>query len=349
MGKRIAVLAVLLAACNEAPVVEIAAPLDGALIDDHAPVVFDILVTDENLAAVALQLDGLDMDFTADPPLPADGDCEGGCAMTLTWSGAEASEGTHVLSVLAYDQDDELDQADVSMTFEDTPTVTVVSPASIDQLGVQVVQVQAVIVDRSDVTAELRLDGEVVPATVHGDCRFGCDLAYEWDTTGFEGGHTFTIGAADPFGRLGAATTSMNVGDMPYATSIEITGETDNIGFGSLEVEVHLFDADTGAFLGCSGEHSGMEGVDESNERYPVLAWFQDRLGDRVPMSTLAGRNIRVQVIEDDAFPCPESADLGADDPVGSATGIPAASLATMDPMTFENVVYLELTAGRPY
>ena len=28
---------------------------------------------------------------------------------------------------------------------------------------------------------------------------------------------------------------------------------------------------------------------------------------------------------------------------------LPAASFATMDPLTFENVVYLELTAGRPY
>jgi hypothetical protein len=65
-----------------------------------------------------------------------------------------------------------------------------------------------------------------------------------------------------------------------------------------------------------------------------VLAWFQDRTGARVPLSALAGRNVRVD---------------GADDPVGSSTAIPAASFATMDPMTFENLAYLELTAGRPY
>ena len=80
-----------------------------------------------------------------------------------------------------------------------------------------------------------------------------------------------------------------------------------------------------------------------------MLAWFQDTSGVHVPMTSLAGRNVRVDVIEDDAYPCPSSADLGANDRVGSSPATPADSFATMAPMSFQNVVYLELSAGRPY
>jgi hypothetical protein len=223
-------------------------------------------------------------------------------------------------------------------------------PTEPDQLGVGTLTVEATIVDRSQVVPTLSVDGVVRhEGTLSGDCRYGCTLTWPWDTAGLEGGHDLAIIATDPFGRTASVAQSVELGDIPYASAIEITGETDNIGFGSLEVEIHLFDADTGAFLGCSGEHSGMESVDESNQRYPVLAWFQDTSGVHVPMSSLAGRNVRVDVIEDDAYPCPQTADLGADDPVGSSPATPAESFATLQPMSFQNVVYLELSAGRPY
>ena len=55
-------------------------------------------------------------------------------------------------------------------------------------------------------------------------------------------------------------------------TEIELANEEDS---GTLlEVEVHLYDADSGAFLGCSGEADGLADVDVAGVAYLVEAFF---------------------------------------------------------------------------
>lgn len=124
-------------------------------------------------------------------------------------------------------------------------------------------------------------------------------------------------------------------GDALRITDIEVTGETD---FGSLEVEVHLFDALDHTFLGCAGQGEGLEDVDASDVTYAVSAYFRDSDFEIDPVD-LAGRSIEVQVIEDDTDPCP--APPGPDDDViGIATGIDFYAGQTV---AFEDVTLLRI------
>ena len=128
-----------------------------------------------------------------------------------------------------------------------------------------------------------------------------------------------------------------------WITRIEITGENDPLS--RLDVEVHMYDADTGEFVGCSGNEHGLEPVDASDLRYPVEAWFYDVQGDRrVDPEDLFGRNVVLEVWEDDGNPCPSPADsVDGDDPVGVSGPLPGEGLGEVGPLGFGNVVYLEL------
>lgn len=107
-------------------------------------------------------------------------------------------------------------------------------------------------------------------------------------------------------------------------TEIEVTNETDS---GTLlEVEVHLYDARSGFFLGCSGEADGLGPVDESDIPYFVTAFF-GRAPDGAELLTveeLEGRDVFVVVVEDDQDPCPVptndgTLDLVTDDLIGTS------------------------------
>ena len=128
-----------------------------------------------------------------------------------------------------------------------------------------------------------------------------------------------------------------------WVTDIEITGENDPLS--RLDVELHLYDADTQAFIGCSGNDHGMERVDASDLRYPIEAWFYDvQLDRRVHPDDLEGRNVSIEVWEDDGNPCPSPAtSIDGDDPVGISGPLPGDGLGEIGPLSFGNVIYLEL------
>ena len=64
-------------------------------------------------------------------------------------------------------------------------------------------------------------------------------------------------------------------------TEIEVVNVTDlNLLSDLLEVEVHLYDANTGQFLGCSGAESGLDAVDQSDTPYFVNGYFQQPFDD---------------------------------------------------------------------
>lgn len=350
MGTRLVIAAIVLGlgACDDPPVVEILSPSDGTLIDDHASIAFEVLVTDEELLSLSLELDGTTMPTTITPPLPRDGDCSDGCLVTLSWTGADASEDTHLLTVVALD-DHQRGDAAIAMTFEDVPAAILATPNDPDQVGVGQLGVTVNVVDRSAIAAEVRIDGVAVSgATITGDCRYTCTVGWLWDTGADTGEHVVEVDVVDPFGRSVTVGQNVFLGDIPYATAIEVSGETDGPFDSSLEVEIHLEDA-AGGHIGCAGQNSGLEDVDDNLIRYDVLSTFVDTAGRRLSFDDLAGRNIELHVMEDDTLPCPSATDLGTDDIIGTSAAIPAASLATLPPQSFGNVIYLEMTVGRPF
>jgi len=126
-----------------------------------------------------------------------------------------------------------------------------------------------------------------------------------------------------------------------WITDVQVTGETD---FGFLEVEVHLFDADTGEFLGCSGQNEGLENVDVSDVDYQVDAHFVDPGGvHRLHPGDLAGRAVEVQVIEDDQDPCPVAPGT-LDDVIGISDPIDGGAIGPDLPLSFDRVVSLHLS-----
>jgi hypothetical protein len=107
---------------------------------------------------------------------------------------------------------------------------------------------------------------------------------------------------------------------------IQVTGETD--GISALDVEVHVFDADTDEWLGCAGQEQGLEQVDQSDVTYDVSAFPEDGGGFRLRDSDLFGRNIYFEVIEDDIDPCPAPPNFaGGDDLIGDSGPISGDSL----------------------
>ena len=114
------------------------------------------------------------------------------------------------------------------------------------------------------------------------------------------------------------ACTEVIIADPTYVavTEIEVANESDS---GTLlEIEVHLFDARSGAFLGCSGERDGLGDVDRSGVAYLVTAFFGRAPGgaDLLTVDELVGRDLYAVVIEDDDEPCPVPSNDGTLDAI---------------------------------
>jgi hypothetical protein len=135
-------------------------------------------------------------------------------------------------------------------------------------------------------------------------------------------------------------------------TEIEIANEDDSGTF--LEVEVHLYDARTGNFLGCSGEFDGLEHVDESG-----VVYFPDATFGRAPdggslltVDELIGRDLYAIVVEDDEDPCPVptnegTLDIVTDDLIGESPVFRGEDLDVGVAFGFGDVVWLEMVGVR--
>jgi hypothetical protein len=82
--------------------------------------------------------------------------------------------------------------------------------------------------------------------------------------------------------------------------TIEVTHERDWPSH-RLEIEVHVFDAISFEHLGCVA----LTGVDFDDVRYTPDLAVRTPDGTPLPAATLAGRKLRVEVVEDDADSCP--------------------------------------------
>ncbi|MCE9580146.1 MAG: hypothetical protein K8W52_43925 [Deltaproteobacteria bacterium] len=126
-----------------------------------------------------------------------------------------------------------------------------------------------------------------------------------------------------------------------HITDIEVTNEVDTLA-GALDMEVHLFDATTHEHLGCSGRDEGMEPVDVSDVAYGIEAHFVSATdGFRMTPDDLIGHAIEVQVIEDDAEPCPVAP--GVDDDVVGISPVDIGAFDLGQTLAFDDVVALRI------
>ena len=95
---------------------------------------------------------------------------------------------------------------------------------------------------------------------------------------------------------------------VPIVSGIEVH-EHDTLG-SRLEIEVHLYDADSGQLLGCSGDDNGLANVNEPDVRYRTHAEFVRPYHEHetLRLRHIEDRALFVRVYEDDQSRCPSPA-----------------------------------------
>lgn len=130
---------------------------------------------------------------------------------------------------------------------------------------------------------------------------------------------------------------------VPMVTGIEVH-EHDALG-SHLEIEVHLYDADSGELLGCTGGGQGLAHVDHADTRYRAHAEFVRPYDDHVVLRYhhVEDRELFVRVYEDDVSRCPTPPG-SEDDFVGQSPVFHGDEFRRGIVMSFDNVAYLRLS-----
>jgi hypothetical protein len=166
---------------------------------------------------------------------------------------------------------------------------------------------------------------------------------------------TDTAPPGEPDAALLADAASMSAdaafvpADAIIITQMQVLDEVD--GWGLLEVEVHMMDAN-GILIGCSGDYHGLRAVDEQDVLYSgLMAHFvppdapplQDAPPDMwITLADIQDKDIRLMVIEDDAEPCPTP--VGEyDDIIATSELFSGATLATLSTLSFGDVPVLTI------
>jgi hypothetical protein len=132
---------------------------------------------------------------------------------------------------------------------------------------------------------------------------------------------------------------------VPIVAGIEVH-EHDILG-SRLEIEVHLYDADSGKLLGCSGDANGLADVNEPHVRYRTHAEFVRPYHEHeiLRLRHIEGRALFVRVYEDDLSRCPSPAG-SADDFIGQSPVFSGDEFRDGIVMAFDDVAYLRLSMG---
>jgi hypothetical protein len=327
------------------PMFEILSPTDGTLVTHHDLVRIDARVTGNPIAGFDLTVDNIATPGALQVSgLPVGGDCFAGCKIIFSWDADAMREGTHTVQIDARDDAGTRASDSVMIRFEDAPQILFVRPTT-ESRGAATTSIRATIIDRGPggMNATLSIDGTAVQSATFADCISGCTMTRVWDTSTIAAGvHTLSITATDGAGHTTTTQQSVTIADIPYVSQINVVEDD---GIGALEIEVHLYDAATSEWLGCSGQSHGLQNVDNSNVLYTVNGWFSDALDRPVGVDQLAGRQLRIRVIEDDLNPCP-FAPGSADDMVGESGIINAASLPNLS-TSFGDTLQLTMRTGR--
>jgi hypothetical protein len=132
---------------------------------------------------------------------------------------------------------------------------------------------------------------------------------------------------------------------VPIVAGIEVH-EHDALG-SRLEIEVHLYDADSNELLACSGDANGLAEVNEPDIRYRTHAEFVRPYHDHetLRLRHIEGRALFVRVYEDDSSRCPSPAGP-SDDFVGQSPVFYGDEIEGGIVMQFDDVAYLRLSMG---
>ncbi len=131
---------------------------------------------------------------------------------------------------------------------------------------------------------------------------------------------------------------------------LQVEGVTDP--GGRLEIELHLFDAHSGAFLGCSGALQGLLSIDASGTLYAPDAHFvkpSGVIGYPSPRSRwlyefeLRGKPLELVAIEEeDDAPCPAALST-ADEVIGESEVLSGDDLRSLGTLQLGQVSHLKL------
>ena len=329
---------------NPPPTLDVLTPADGATIGDHGLLFFTVHATGSNLQNFTVHVDGgpaAPGSIVVSQPAPVP--CLAGCDLQIGWDATVVSEGVHLITLEVADDVGRLASDGVTLDFEDVPVVSFTAPST-DLRGVGQATVRVHVLDRGNVAVALATPAMTFTASA-ADCRTGCDFSWVWNTAALPAGPTaYQVTATDGHGRSATASRTSLLGDLPIVTGIQVSGETDGIGF--LEVEVHLVDAQSGVVLGCSGQSQDMEGVDAAGVLYHPMAYFVTPSGARFEPANLAGHDVVARVIEDDSQSCPGPI-TPDDDEIGRSPAVPGLSLSSL-PTSFGRVSNFTMVIGRP-
>lgn len=132
--------------------------------------------------------------------------------------------------------------------------------------------------------------------------------------------HEVIVWVTDPDGQQASAGQWVTLGEGLIATAADVPATDDGWFGGGIEPELHLFDADTDTWLGCT--------YGTPYEGRPVI--FFDGEGALV-RDDIATRNVEVLIIENDGAPCPAPTSIGdvstGDDDDLLARGEPVSGL----------------------
>ena len=332
------------AACDEPPPrVVIRAPAPGAAIAEHDAIRLEVEVaTAEPLRDLTASVDGRPAPAIVSPA-PAHARCDRGCTFVVFVESERLAEGLRRVGVTARDARGRASSAERAVTLVDTPRLSLRVPGDDDVVGRGHVEIIADVLDRSQVTATVTVDGAPLDARVTGACATGCEVRAPWDVAAATpGARVVEVTVADPDGRTASLRRPVDAGDGVFVRAIEVTGERD---FRNLELELHVLDAATGALFGCAGRGTGLEHVDRSDVRQVVMAPLRTPAGQVLSTAELEGERVVIVVIEDDSGACPAPPGR-RDDVIGRSA--PVRGEAISGTRAFDDVVFVELITGRP-
>ncbi len=197
------------------PTVSISSPSSGQIVTG-AVSVQGTATDNAGVAKIELDVDGVAMATAA-----------GSSSFTFGWNSSSMPNGSHTLTVKAYDANNNMGSASVTVQVSNStadtipPVVTIQAPLS----GASVsgsVSVQAAATDNVGVT-KIELDVDGVPVTTANTTS----LSFNWNsTTSTNASHTLTVKAYDAANNAGSASvivTVANVVNVPKATPPTIT------------------------------------------------------------------------------------------------------------------------------
>ncbi len=340
--KSVALVLVALVGCTDSSV-EITSPTSSEVVVGHGFVELKVTVLDSTVTSLVVDVDRTRAPFEVFPPSDL-GSCTM-CEFVARLPAYEITPGTRVIRVEARGPSGGLGSDDVTIEVDGSPDVRRIAPASIlDLRGVATLTLAYEVFARDPVAISIAPDGIQGIGIAAAMCRGGCRLDHVW-SIGSPGWHDVIVTAISD-GAQARLRESLNFVEAVRVASISVSNVFD---FGSLDLEVFLFEDATNKFLGCAGQDSGLGAADENLKTYQVDADLLSPSGALLELSSLPTTALRFEVWEnDDPDECLTGPNTsGGDTLVGASPALTLAQWKTQHtPLSFGRVSTFEAVVG---